>query len=194
MEFLSVKFILEWATLLALFLFAIYTLLIIKNEKKTFLKNAKEKNFHGLKLLCPHWWGEVETHNLNHLLFKRLDTRYDWEANFIFLGPQNESLTIQEILKNTIEEKKMLFDQDTTIITNPSDFKSLPLLQTGKFEMCRVEGTATIDRQERTYYDAFMVRNTNTKDLYFMESKSSILNGLVEGPYFEEVIERLDWI
>lgn len=194
MEFISVKFFFEWLVVIALFLFAIYTMLIIKNEKKTYIKNAKEKIFHGFKLLLPEWWGEVDTQNPLSLMYKRLDTRYDWEAHFVFTPATTPSpLSIQELLKAIIEDKKLLFDQDTTIITNPSDFKKGSLLKNGDFEMCRVEGTATMDRQERLYYDAFMIRHLSTGSTLFCESKSSILNGLVEGPYFEEVVERLEY-
>lgn len=196
MDFLSSKFIVEWLVVIGLLLFGVYTMLVIKNEKKIYLKNAREKIFHGFKLMLPEWWGEVETSNQNHLFFKRLDTRYEWEAHFVFTINQGElsSLpSIQEALKEKLEERKLLFDADTTIITNPTDFRERPLLTTGLFELCRVEGTATMDRQERTYYDAFMVRHLQTGDVLFCESKSSILNGLVEGPYFEEVIERLEW-
>lgn len=195
MEFLSFKFFFEWLVVIALFLFAIYTMLIIKNEKKTYIKNAKEKNFHGFKFLLPEWWGEIDTQDPNVLKFQRLDTRYEWEAHFIYSSLSTPSpLTIQELLKSIIEEKKLLFDQDTTIITNPSDFKRGALLKDGVFEMCRVEGTATKDRQERLYYDAFMIRHLSSGSTLFCESKSSILNGLVEGPYFEEVVERLEYI
>jgi hypothetical protein len=194
MEFLSFKFFFEWFVVIALFLFAIYTMLIIKNEKKTYIKNAKEKMFHGFKLLLPEWWGEVETHDTHLLMFKRLDTRYEWVSQFRYTeATAPSSLTIQELLKSIIEDKKLLFDQDTTIITNPSDFKKGALLKTGEFEMCRVEGTATMDRQERLYYDAFMIRHLTTGSTLFCESKSSVLNGLVEGPYFEEVVERLEY-
>lgn len=197
MDFFSSKFILEWLVVIGLFLFSIYTMLVIKNEKKTYLKNAVEKTFHGFRLLLPPWWGEIDTNDHNHIMFKRLDTRYEWEAHFIFSINQQEMTTlptIQEALKAKIEDKKLLFDADTTIITNPSDFRERPLLNTGLFELCRVEGTATMDRTERTYYDAFMVRNLKNGDVLFCESKSSVLNGLVEGPFFEEVIERLEWI
>ena len=197
MDFISSKFIIEWLVVLGLLLFGVYTMLVIKNEKKTYIKNAREKFFHGFKLFLPEWWGEIDTNDENHLTFKRLDTRYDWEAHFYFTKANDAHSplpSIQEMLKAKLEDKKLLFDSDTTIITNPSEFKARPLLTSGLFELCRVEGTATMDRQERTYYDAFMVKNLKTGDILFCESKSSILNGLVEGPYFEEVIERMEWI
>ncbi len=197
MDFISSKFIIEWLVVIGLFLFGIYTMLVIKNEKKTYLKNAIEKTFNGFKLLVPSWWGEIQTNDTGHLMFKRLDTRYEWEAHFYYIPKTDNSFqnqSIQEALKEKLENKKLLFDADTTIITNPSDFRDRPLLTTGLFELCRVEGTATMDRTERTYYDAFMVRHLQTGDILFCESKSSVLNGLVEGPFFEEVIERLEWI
>ena len=60
--------------------------------------------------------------------------------------------------------------------------------------MVRLEGTATQEQTERLYYDAFLVREIKSGHYLYAESKSSILNGLVEGPYFEEVMLRLDTI
>ena len=58
--------------------------------------------------------------------------------------------------------------------------------------MVRLEGTATADRAERLYYDAFLIRNLKTGSFLYAESKSSILNGLVEGPYFEAVMTGME--
>jgi hypothetical protein len=57
---------------------------VIKNEKKVYLENAKEVHFFPFILLTPSWWGSVPTMLENEICFKRLDTRYDWEARFIW--------------------------------------------------------------------------------------------------------------
>jgi hypothetical protein len=168
-------------------------MIVIKNEKKNYLKEAKEIQFKHFKLLIPKWWGEVPTENLNHISFKRLDTRYEWEANFIWSDSPTDK-EIRELFVQHISERKIIFDEDTSIIYNPSDFKTGALILSGNYEIVRLEGTATHDRADRLYYDAFLVKNKNTNQYLYAESKSSVLNGLVEGPYFEEVMERIELI
>jgi hypothetical protein len=187
------QFAFEWFFLFLLIGLGIYTMWIIKNERKTYIKNAREVHFKQFKLFVPSWWGEVPTHSENELCFKRLDTRYDWEARFIWTE-KAELIDIIELFKDHINDRKILFDEDTSIIYNPSDFQEADLITSGQYEMVRLEGTATADRQERLYYDAFLIREKSSGAFLYAESKSSILNGLVEGPYFEEVMTRLERI
>lgn len=190
---MTLRFILEWTSLILLMGLGVYTLWVIKNEKKVYLENAREIHFKHFKLFTPSWWGEIPTSSDNELCFKRVDTRYDWEARFIW-NPLSEPLSIIELFKKQIHARKILFDEDTSIIYNPTDFKDRPLVSSGRFEMVRLEGTATEDQQERLYYDAFLVRELATGAYLYAESKSSVLNGLVEGPYFEEVMIRIELI
>lgn len=184
---------LEWFSLVLLLGLGIYTMRVIKNEKKTYIKNAHELHFKQFKLFIPSWWGEVATDLKNELCFKRLDTRYDWEARFIWTEATSK-IDLIELFKNEIHQRKILFDEETSIIYNPSDFKDGALITSGRFEMVRLEGTATSDRQDRLYYDAFIVREKETGAYLYAESKSSILNGLIEGPYFEEVMIRMELV
>jgi hypothetical protein len=185
--------ILEWIAFAFLFAFGVYTMMVIKNEKKTYLANAREIIFKQFKMKVPSWWGEVQTESSEELCFKRLDTRYEWQAKFIW-NQTGSKIDLIELFKNHIEARKILFDEDTSIIYNPSDFKTGPLISSGLYEMVRLEGTATADRHERLYYDAFIVREKSSGSFLYAESKSSVLNGLVEGPYFEEVMINLDLI
>ncbi|MGZ3789718.1 MAG: hypothetical protein ACXVLQ_14410 [Bacteriovorax sp.] len=190
---MTLRLSLEWIALILLLGFGIYTMRIIKNEKKTYIKNAREIRFKLFKLFVPSWWGEIPTDSDNELCFKRLDTRYDWEARFIW-NPQALNMDLIELFKSLIHARNILFDEETSIIYNPSDFKVGALINSGRFEMVRLEGTATEDRQERLYYDAFLVRELATGATLYAESKSSVLNGLIEGPYFEEVMIRMELI
>ena len=191
---MTLQLIFEWTSLILLFGLGIYTMSVIKNEKKTYIKNAREIHFKNFKFFVPSWWGEVQVENSeSELCFKRLDTRYDWEARFIW----NESVqdnNINELFKEHIHLRKILFDEENCIIHNPSDFKEGALIKSGQYEMVRLEGTATADRAERLYYDAFLIRNLKTGSFLYAESKSSILNGLVEGPYFEAVMTGMELI
>lgn len=190
---MTVRFFFEWLSLFLILGLGVYTMRVIKNEKKVYIENAREIHFKLFKLFIPSWWGDVATDNSDELCFKRLDTRYEWVARFHWKAQSNQ-IDLIELFKEQIHARKILFDEDTSIIYNPSDFKTGPLISTGKFEMVRLEGTATADSQERLYYDAFMVREISTGAYLYAESRSSVLNGLVEGPYFEQVMLRLELI
>ncbi|MFA6236613.1 MAG: hypothetical protein WC635_04725 [Bacteriovorax sp.] len=190
---MTVRFFFEWLSLFLLMGLGVYTMWVIKNEKRTYIENARAIEFKKFKLLVPSWWGDCPVSSDNELCFKRNDTRYDWEARFTW-NPGGDSLDLVELFKNHIEQRKILFDEDTSIIYNPGDFKQNPLISSGQYEMVRLEGTATADREERLYYDAFLIREKESGIFLYAESKSSILNGLIEGPYFEEVMNRIELI
>lgn len=183
----------EWLSLILLLGLGIYTMRVIKNEFKTYLKNARIIVFKQFKLFIPSWWGEIPTNSENELCFKRLDTRYEWEAHFIW-NPNGDHQDLIELFKKHIHQRKILFDEETSIIYNPSDFKSGELITSGLYEMVRLEGTATLDKEERLYYDAFLVREKKSGAFLYAESKSSVLNGLIEGPYFEAVVNKIELV
>ena len=56
-----------------------------------------------------------------------------------------------------------------------------------------LEGSATEEEGEgeRIYFDAYLVHHPEKKCVLYAESKSTILNGPVEGPYFEECLKKL---
>ncbi|MBY0412798.1 MAG: hypothetical protein K2Q18_01470 [Bdellovibrionales bacterium] len=180
----------EWLAFFLLMGLGVYTMRVIKNEKKNYLENAQEVIFKDFILLTPRWWSLVESGSENAIVFKRLDTRYDWEARFMW-NEEASDKNIIELFKEKINERQILFDEENSVIHNPSDFLDKDLIKSGQYEMVRLEGTATAERMDRLYYDAFLIRDLNRGHYLYAESKSSILNGLVEGPYFEEVILRL---
>jgi hypothetical protein len=183
----------QWLAFFLLMALGVYTMRVIKNEKRNYLDNAQEIIFKNFKLITPKWWSLIPTDTEKEICFKRLDTRYDWEARFMWNETASD-LNIIELFKEKIVERKILFDEENSVIHNPSDFREKDLIKSGRFEMVRLEGTATADRMERLYYDAFIVRDLNNGQYLYAESKSSILNGLVEGPYFEEVMLRLEFV
>jgi hypothetical protein len=190
---MTLRLIFEWLSLILLIGLGIYVMWIIKNEQKNYIKNARTVIFKQFKLFTPTWWSEIPSNSENELRFKRLDTRYDWEARFIW-SPIADHRDIIELFKEHIEQRKILFDEDSSIIYNPEDFREGPLFFSGLFEMVRLEGTATQDREERLYYDAFLIREKQSGCFLYAESKSSVLNGLIEGPYFESVMTRMEQV
>ena len=75
-----------WILIGGILLFLTYSMIIIKNEKKTYLKNAKIYNFHQFQLKVPTWWTELPVEVKNLIQFERTDTRYDWKAFFQILN------------------------------------------------------------------------------------------------------------
>ena len=177
----------QWTAVVLLLGLGRYTARVIKNEKANYIKEAREVRFHLFKFFVPKWWGDVETNSQNEICFKRLDTRYEWIACFHWNTPSTETDLIK-LFQSKIHDRKILFDEDASIIYNPTDFLH------GDFEVVRLEGTATLDQQDRLYYDAFLVREKKSGNYLYAESKSSVLNGLVEGPYFEEVMKRMELV
>lgn len=183
--------IFEWLFLVAILAILAYTAYVIKKEPESYKKNAKKQKLAHFNLHIPEWWGEIGGDQKNSLVYERTDTRYDWRATFIWVnfedvGPGHEDL--REVFVEMIQEKQIVFDPDTSIIMNPSDFQSNSAVQSGEVEMLRVEGTATQKETERIYYDAFLLRDFKNQGFLLAQSQSSVLNGLVEGPYFEEVM------
>lgn len=61
-------------------------------------------------------------------------------------------------------------------------------------EVIRVEGKASQNVIKRIYYDIYLMRAQDDKGYFIFESWSSVLNGLVEGPYFEESLSELSFV
>ena len=190
---MTLRLAFEWMSLILLIGLGVYTMWIIKNEKKAYIKNARIFNFKHFKLLTPSWWEEIPTNLENEISFKRIDGRYDWEARF-FWNPLPENTDLFELFKKQVQTRKIRFDEGNSIIYNPTDFSAGELMASGRFEIVRLEGTATTDSEDRLYYDAFLIREKENGSFLYAESKSSVLNGLIEGPYFEEVMMRIELI
>jgi hypothetical protein len=181
----------EWSVVVGLLLALLYTMRVIRREKGVYLKTAVPVTIGPFVLLTPSWWQQQEDENKTGTSFHRGDTRYDWRAHFDFqAGKQKQSL--EEQMLKLIKSEELLFDQDSTIIHTPSHFETHPLVQKGLAHVIRIEGTATQRQIERVYFDAYIVSLASGEGRLVAKSRSSILNGIVEGPYFEEVLNRFE--
>lgn len=179
--------------LLGLFLLSLlYTLIVVLEEKDSFLENAKDFSFRQFSFKIPSWWGLVKNEE-DIIRWERTDTRYDWQATLKWDAKLNKEISIEEDFKNRIEELEMVFDLDSSDILMPSDFKDRPEVKEGHIELVRIEGTATQKGTERCYLDAFLIRDHLRGGCLFATSLSSVLNGVVEGPYFEEMMLKMSW-
>ncbi len=180
----------DWLILLFILGLAVYTLRIIRQESTTFLEDSFEVEFQHLNLPIPNWWSITRQEN-QLIEFKRTDTRYDWYARFEFFPAPNETV-LTDVLALKVESEELDYDQDDVSIETDSRvlFRD-PVTQAYFSEVIRVEGKATQRIEERTYFDMFLFRNKNENGYYICESRSSVLNGLVEGPFFEECLSLM---
>jgi len=180
----------EWLILLIIIGLLIYTLFIIGEEKSTFKDESYEMSFDRLKLRIPTWW--TLTSSTDHKVrFERTDTRYDWFANFEYV-PDSVETDLPKILEDKLNLEGIEFDKDVQFETDSRVLFRNPKVQEHFQEVIRVEGTASQNVVDRIYYDIFIMRGLGDKGHFIFESWSSVLNGLVEGPFFEEGLAELE--
>lgn len=187
--------LLDWLILTLFILGAIYTMVVIGKEKKSFKDEAYDLEFGYLTLPVPRWWtqtGQGQGDNGEAWIkFERTDTRYDWFAKFHFI-PGHHDKPLEKLLEEKLDQEEMSYDEHEIQIETDSrvlfrDSQSKEHFQ----EVIRVEGTATQKIIERVYYDIYLVRGLNEAGYFIFESRSSVLNGSLEGPFFEECLSEL---
>ncbi len=166
----------DWIIFIGILLTVIYTAFVILNEKDAYLESAIDTPFFEFNLKIPSWWTQTAKEE-NLLKYERTDTRYDWygwfEKKTCDVSDSEESLMEKEIQRMEIK-----FDEDQLIKEKIGPF-------------LRYETTATQYGTERVYLDLCVHKKETEPYYYLMYSKSSVLNGLVEGPYFEEVLRHV---
>lgn len=172
-----------WILLICVLIFATYAAFVIKGEKDVALKDAIPFPFFGLEIPIPPWW-TLTTNEDELKIFERTDTRYEWQSRFSF--SKEEFKDLQDAFEKLALKNQLVFDQDTSIIHEPTSFKEL--LDQG-IETLRVEGTATKGHELRVYYDAALLKVED--GIVILESESSVLNGLLEGPFFEQALHHI---
>jgi hypothetical protein len=180
----------DWAILAALLAGALYTLWIVRQESSTFIEESYLITFGRLSLPIPTWWSITKQEN-GLIEFKRTDTRYDWYARFEFI-PGDVNISLPDILHAKIEAEELDYDKDDVVIETEARhlFKD-EATQKHFVEVIRVEGKASQRIEERVYLDVYLFRNKAEGGHYICESRSSVLNGSVEGPFFEECLSLM---
>ncbi len=178
---------LEWAIFLFLILIGIYSAWVIKNEKKNYKEDAHFIVLGQIKLLIANWWG-LKSKKVDELVFHRADTRYDWEGIFLLKELEGSAQVVAEAY---LRELKVELDNSYESFAETK--KAEYLFRNLKFrekvsDFYRCEGIGTQDQTKRVYLDlvVFQLKDSNQK--YICSSMSSVLNGCVEGPYFEEAL------
>ncbi|HXH75854.1 MAG TPA: hypothetical protein VNJ08_12855 [Bacteriovoracaceae bacterium] len=181
--------LLDWGILVVLLGAAFYTLKAVGQEKSSFREDSYLVEFGRLSLMIPNWWTITEQ-SQNELKFERTDTRYDWYARFRYI-PDSEMKPLPKLLEEKLNLEEIEFDQDVVFETDSRVLFRDDKIQEHFQEVIRVEGKAAQKVVERIYYDIYLMRGLNDEGYFIFESMSSVLNGLVEGPYFEESLSEL---
>ena len=160
--------------ILALILFLAllaYTAVVIIEEKRAYRENSCNISIGPFSLPIPSWWksrGEGEY------------THSHWRGLFRFI-PFLPPLNGRELWA-LVQDKKIVFDEEKEKILSLSSHPQK------RMEIVRLEGLATEDECQRVYLQVFLARCQKTGQTLYGEGKSPPLEGLVEGPYFEECI------
>ncbi len=168
-----------WVALFFVFLLTIYMMVIIRREKQTYLTHSSAFLFDDFILYPPSWW-EIKNQETGYLSFERADTFYEWVASF-----QTKELEKVASLKKRLEDLKIILDHDS------SKMPSFSCELDSEWEYASIEGTGTQDSERRIFYQGKLFTHRFTKKKLLCESLSSVLNGGLEGPYFEEVLKRI---
>lgn len=130
-------------------------------------------------LSVPNWW----TFDDSTQIFKRTDTYYDWFAQLKKLGSSEEILRTQKLLDfahHYFIKEDIVFDPGEWVEKQLSSKKAV-----------FIQGTCTYQKEKRSFWEGLFWISAQKSEIYVFFSFSSILNGGIEGPYFEKVVENL---
>jgi hypothetical protein len=182
----------EWTLLVTLILGSIYTLKIIGKEKTTFKEESYLVEFGNLSMMIPNWWS-ITKQTDSIIRFERTDTRYDWFAEFSYIS-DHQNKSIPQLLEDKLNKELIEFDMDVVFETDSRVLFRDSEIQEYFQEITRVEGKGSKNVIDRIYYDIYIMKGLNDSGYFIFESMSSVLNGLVEGPYFEESLSELSFV
>jgi hypothetical protein len=178
---------LEWVILIASILAAIYCMIIIGSENSTYKEECLQVNFFKLDINIPKWWTQKES-TKNSISFYRSDTNYAWEMKLSKI----ESNDINQYLSAYIDSEEIIYDEAETLVETESVNKILVTQTCEKIQnFIYIEGTATQKIETRIYLELVLIQLIDN-ETYFFENKSSVLNGAVEGPFFDELIKSIE--
>lgn len=181
MEIINHPHFFQWLTLSVTLLVLTYAAFKIKNEPDQYDKTSIKRQLGRFCLKVPSWWGTT-LENESKLQFERTDTRYEWAITFEIF--KDKITSPEEHLQNLVTELGIKFD----LGFDPEKFEM------NNISVYRHEGMSTENGIKRVYMDIAIATLKNSDDYMEVISRSSILNGCVEGPYVEKVLQNLEQI
>jgi len=182
--------LLEWSVLVGLIVGLIWAAKSIMREKNSFLDESYPFQWGKITLPIARWWTKKILHP-SEIIFYRADTHYEWKSHFLILEQAiEEKISLQEVEQQWENSNQILFDEhETTQTIRSSDLFQNTQINEQMEAFIRKEGTATKAEVERLYVDIIFFRLKNDTKTYQCSSISSVLNGSVEGPFFEESLK-----
>lgn len=181
-----------WLLVITSILGALYAMRVIRQEKSSFKDESYVVQFSNLSLMIPRWWTIVEQSEFK-IRFERTDSRYYWYSVFAYY-PDHQGKSLPDLLSAKLDLEKIEFDTDVVFETDSRVLFRDSKIQEHFQEVIRVEGKGSQDVIERLYYDIYIMRAQDDAGYFMFESWSSVLHGMLEGPYFEESLSELSFI
>lgn len=181
--------LMSWLVVCIVLFLMSYTAYVIANEKTKFEEEGQWVNWNGLKLFIPSWWTKKNSDH-KKLTFVRTDTHYDWYFEVSFDECSN---SLEDFRNQYLNLNEIILDLDEAMITTQKNYLFIQEEFLNRIsDFYRIESTGTQHQEERIYLDATWIK-TNEGKIYQFISRSSVLNGGIEGPYAEEVLKRLNF-
>jgi|GEM_PF-1907777 len=187
------SFIWPWLVVIAILSFLVLAAKSIKNEKDIYVSYGQWKELGHFLLKIPPWWtAKLEKHE-NLIEFYRADTHYDWKAQFEIIPLEDfpdKLLSLEEMAKSFLRKQKIELDPNAISHRGKSPFESNFQEVTSPL-FYNIENTGTKNGLDRIYFHLVLISWPEKNQLMIATSEASVLNGCVEGPYFEEVIKTI---
>ena len=174
-----------WLILIAGLICLAYVARVISKEKISLEEDGQILTWNKLKLFIPNWWiSQIEDDRCH---FYQGDQQYQW--SFIICKTLYPNIELSK--ERFLDQEKIILDEDAVLSSRADYCLKNPNIFAHIKDFLHLEGTATQDESERIYLEATWIK-LNSGETYQFISQSAVLAGMVEGPYVEEVLKRLD--
>lgn len=180
----------SWLIFIGIIFGLVYTMRVIKDEENLVEHNHQVFGIGNFQIKVPNWWTDnLKSSTAQTIYFERTDTSYEWFSEFKwFLKANIPTKELDDFLRQNMELDGMEFDLHEVHLTDKETYASSQGIKDGSYLLYRIEGTATQNKTKRCYVDAFVLEDTKNGEVLYGKSWASVLNGMVEGPYFEKVL------
>lgn len=180
----------SWLLFFGFIGFLIYTLKVVSSENELVEHNHQVFGIGNFQIKVPNWWTDnLKSTTAQTISFERTDTSYEWFAEFTwYLKGNLPKGNLDDFLRQNMELEGMEFDLSEVNLTDNESYPEAKKFQDGTYQLYRIEGTATQNKTKRCYVDAFLLEDKEKGEVLYGKSWASVLNGMLEGPYFEKAL------
>jgi len=178
----------SWSILTLILAYLVYTSIVIKEENLSYIENAKQINLQNYSFLVPSWWKNNKKTE-DELTFIRSDQNYDWKSFFKIYEFNDEDLL--EFYAERLKELTIFLDEKDSIVLDDQHLR-YKFKNISPNKIVHIESMGTENSERRIYLSSYIIQIENK--IILANSLSSVLNGMLEGPYFEQVVYSLEKI